>query len=131
MILLDTNVCVGILRGDKAVLAAYARNRGNVAISAMTVGELFFGAEKSENKERNRQFVERFVAAMPVVQTDNATMRRFGAEKARLQAAGTPVEDADILIAATALSLDVPLATGNTRHFYRFPDLELTNWFLM
>ena len=129
MILLDTNVCVGILRGDNAVLASYARNRGNVAISAMTVGELFFGAEKSENTERNRQLVEQFVGAMPMVQTDTAIMRRFGAEKARLQMAGTPVEDADILIAATALSMDVPLATGNTRHFIRFPDLELANWF--
>ena len=130
MILLDTNVCVGILRGDKAVLAAYARNRGNVAISAMTVGELFFGAEKSENKERNCQLVEQFVGAMPIVHTDVAIMRRFGIEKARLQIAGTPVEDADILIAATALSLAVPFATGNTKHFIRFPGLELTNWFL-
>lgn len=39
MILLDTNVCVGILRGDRNVLAAYAKNAGNVAMSAMTVFE--------------------------------------------------------------------------------------------
>lgn len=130
MILLDTNVCIGILRADQSVLAAYARNRGNVAISAMTVGELFFGAEKSQSHERNRQLVEQFVAVMPIVQTDNGIMCRFGVEKARLQAAGTPLEDADILIAATALSLAAPLATGNTRHFSRFPDLELSNWFL-
>ena len=43
MILLDTNVCVGFLRGNANVIAAYKRNAGNVAISAMTVGELFFG----------------------------------------------------------------------------------------
>ena len=129
MILLDTKVCVGILRGDRNVLSAYAKNAGNVAMSAMTVGELFFGAEKSQNRERNLGLVEQFVAAMPIVQTDNDIMRRFGREKARLQAAGTPVEDADILIAATALTLSSPLATGNTRHFVRFPDLELSNWF--
>ena len=131
MILLDTNVCVGILRGDRNVLSAYARNVGNVAMSAMTVGELFFGAEKSQNRERNLVIVEQFVAAMPIVQTDNDVMRRFGREKARLQAAGMPVEDADILIASTALTLSVPLATGNTRHFVRFPDLELDNWFAL
>ena len=78
MILLDTNVCVGILRGDRNVLAAYAKNAGNVAMSAMTVGELFFGAEESQNRERNLGLVEQFVAAMPIVQTDNDIMRRFG-----------------------------------------------------
>lgn len=131
MILLDTNICVGILRGNRNVLSAYAKNAGNVAMSAMTVGELFFGAEKSQNRERNLGLVEQFVAAMPIVQTDNDIMRRFGREKARLQLAGMPVEDADILIAATALTLSSSLATGNTRHFARFPDLELANWFAL
>lgn len=38
MILLDTDVCVAILRGYSNAVASYSRNRGNVAISAMTVG---------------------------------------------------------------------------------------------
>ena len=130
MILLDTNICIGILRGDRNVLAAYARNAGNVAISAMTVGELFFGAEKSQSKERNRELVNRFVDAMPIIQTDNDIMRCFGVEKARLKNAGMTVEDADIIIAATALALSTPLATGNVKHFVRFPGLELEDWFL-
>ena len=44
MILLDTNVCVGILRGNPKVLAEYSRAAGNVAVAAMTEGELFYGA---------------------------------------------------------------------------------------
>ena len=129
MTILDTNICIGILRGDGKVLSAYKRNAGNVAVSAMTVGELFFGAEKSDAVEKNRKTVERFVAAIPVVQTSNAIMRRFAVEKARLKAKGTTVEDADYIIAATALTLESPLATGNTKHFSRFPDLVLENWF--
>ena len=129
MIILDTNICIGILRGDGNVLSAYKRNAGNVAVSAMTVGELFSGAEKSGAVDKNRKTVERFVDAIPVVQTSNAIMRRFAAEKARLATKGTPVEDADCIIAATALALDSRLATGNTKHFSRFPDLVLENWF--
>ena len=129
MTILDTNICVGILRGDENVLAAYRRNAGNVAISAMTVGELFFGAEKSEAVEKNRRIVERFVDAIPVVQTSNEIMRRFAVEKARLKTKGKPVEDADYIIAATALTMSSPIATGNTKHFSRFPDLVLENWF--
>lgn len=128
MILLDSDVCVAILRGNPNAISAYGRNRGNVAIAGMTVGELYLGAEKSANKERNATLVERFVNALPIVHTNNAIMRRFGVEKARLQAAGTPVADADALIAATALSLGCPLATGNVRHFSRFVELELLNW---
>lgn len=129
MTILDTNICIGILRGDANVLAAYRRNAGNVAISAMTVGELFFGAEKSDAAQKNRKTVETFVDAIPVIQTSNAIMRRFGIEKARLKAMGTPVEDADYIIAATALTLNSPLATANTKHFSRFPDIILENWF--
>ena len=129
MTILDTNVCIGILRGDGNVLAAYRRNAGDVAISAMTVGELFYGAEKSEAPEKNRRTVERFVDAVPVVQTSNAIMRRFAVEKARLAAKGKPVEDADCIIAATALALGAPVATGNVKHFSRFPDLVVENWF--
>ena len=129
MTILDTNVCIGILRGDGNVLAAYRRNAGDVAISAMTVGELFYGAEKSEAPGKNRRTVERFVDAVPVVQTSNAIMRRFAVEKARLKKKGNPVEDADYIIAATALALGAPVATGNVKHFSRFPDLVVENWF--
>ncbi len=133
MILLDTNICVGFLRGDEHVLAAYKRNSGNVAISAMTVGELFFGVGKSDPEfvEKNRRLVELFISRIPVVQTNNAIMERFGYEKARLKAAGTPLDDADMIIAATALSLNAPIATANTKHFNRFPSIRLENWFDM
>lgn len=130
MILLDTNVCVGFLRGNANVIAAYKRNAGNVAISAMTVGELFFGVGNSDPEfvEKNKRLVELFISRVPVVHTNNAIMERFGYEKARLKALGTPLDDADVLIAATALSLNVPIATANTKHFNRFSDLRLENW---
>ena len=55
-------------------------------------------------------------------------MARFGVEKARLIASGTPVEDADVLIAATALVCGGRIATGNVRHFSRFANLEVMAW---
>ena len=55
-------------------------------------------------------------------------MERFGEEKAKLMAAGTPVEDADILIASIALVNGFQIATGNIRHFSRFEGLDLLVW---
>lgn len=129
MILLDTNVCIGILRGEPKVLAAYSRVAGNVAVAAMTEGELFYGAECSDDPERNRNFVSRFLKAIPVVHTSDDIMQRFAIEKGQLRRRGILVDDADVLIAATALALNCPLATRNIRHFSRFPALVLENWF--
>ena len=55
-------------------------------------------------------------------------MARFGEEKARLAIAGTPVEDADILIASIALVNGFQVATGNIRHFNRFEELDILVW---
>lgn len=129
MILLDTNICVGILRGHRRVLESYIRHAGNVAVSAMTEGELLYGAECSANPEKNRGLVNRLLELLPIVHSSDTIMRTFASEKARLRRLGSPVDDADVLIAATALSLDCPLATGNVRHFSRFPNLTLDNWF--
>ena len=129
MILLDTNICVGILRGEKSVIAEYLRHVGNVAVSAMTQGELLYGAECSANPGKNTALVNRLLDAIPVIHTTDEIMRRFAVEKSSLRKNGIPVDDADVLIASTALTLNCPLATGNTRHFSRFPDLTIDNWF--
>ena len=129
MILLDSNICVGILRGQRKVIEQYMLHSGNVAVAAMTEGELFYGAECSANPRKNAALVTRFLEEIPIVHTSDAIMRRFGEEKGRLRKAGTPVDDADVLIAAIALTLGSPLATGNVRHFSRFSDLTLVNWF--
>ncbi len=56
-------------------------------------------------------------------------MMRFGVLKTELEAAGTPLADADLLIAGTALEHGMTLVTGNTKHFTRIPALQLENWF--
>ncbi len=63
-----------------------------------------------------------------MVNSSPGIMARFGVEKARLAAAGTPVEDADLLIAAAALECGGRIATGKVRHFNRFKDLEILVW---
>lgn len=129
MILMDTNVCVAILRGNKTVLANYLCHAGNVAVPFMTVGELHFGAAKSDRPRQNATLVREFLSVVPVLHSTDEIMARFGTLKAELNRTGKPVEDADVLIAATALTMNVPLATGNEKHMSRFHGLEIQNWF--
>jgi len=128
VILMDTNVCVGILRGNKTVLAHYLQHAGNVAVPFMVCGELHYGAAKSDRRRQNEQVVKEFLSVIPVIHSSDEILAKFGELKACLQRTGTPVEDADVLIAATALALNVPLATGNVKHMSRFPGLVIQDW---
>ncbi|MCR5751225.1 MAG: PIN domain-containing protein [Kiritimatiellae bacterium] len=128
MILLDTNVLIAILRGNKKVAERFSRNLGDMAIPAMVVGELHFGAAKSRNPAKNRRLVQALLGALPVMHTTDAIMELFGEHKAVLASRGESVEDADVLIAATALAYDATLVTGNIRHFSRFEGLRIEDW---
>ena len=125
---MDTNVCIRILRGREDAVKAFSENAGDAALPFMVLGELYYGAARSDDPTFGKQLVDKFAKALPVVESSNAIMARFGVEKARLAAAGTPVEDADVLIAATALEYGTQIATGNLRHFSRFEGLEIVEW---
>ena len=128
MILLDTDVCIELLRGDRSIIARRERESDDVAVSFMTVGELFYGAARSLRPEPNRDVVETFLVTVACLDSDGEIMRRFGQEKARLAASGEALPDADILIAATALRHNARLVSGNLKHFSRFPGLTSESW---
>ena len=128
MILLDTNVCIRILRGRKDALEAFSANAGNVAVPFMVLGELYYGAARSADPRLGKSLVDSFAKILPVVHSTQEAMARFGEEKAKLVAAGTPVEDADIIIASIALVNSFQVATGNIRHFSRFEGLDILVW---
>jgi predicted nucleic acid-binding protein len=94
--------------------------------SAVAVGELYKGAFRSPARERHlRNIEERVLPTVTVLPFDLAVARVFGEVQADLEDRGTPLADADIQIAATALHFDLVLVTGNLRHFTRIPQLRV------
>ena len=130
MTILDTNMCVRFLRGEEAVVRRLldADENDDLRIPAMVEGELFYGVEKSERRDENREKVKALLAFLPVCHADDETMEKFGELKAKAEAAGRRVDDADVIIAATAMRHGALLVTGNTRHFSRFDGLEIEDW---
>jgi tRNA(fMet)-specific endonuclease VapC len=128
MILFDTDTCVEILRGNKKVIRRRSEYPGEIAISFMTVGELFFGAEKSTHPIENKSLVERFVLTVSIIHTDLSILKRFGEIKAGLKRDNILLPDADLFIAATTLEKSEALITGNVKHFERIAGLKLDNW---
>lgn len=94
--------------------------------SAVAVGELYKGAFRSAARERHLTNIEeRVLPSVTVLPYDAAVARVFGRVRAGLEEAGTPLPDADVQIAATALHHGLELVTGNLKHFERIPDLPL------
>ena len=128
MIIIDTDVCIELLRGNRQILEKRQMCGDEVVVAFMTAAELFYGAEKSQKRQSNRALVERFLLSVRVVHTDSDIVQRFGRLKARLSQAASMLSDADMFIAATALSMDAMLITGNVRHFQRINELKIENW---
>lgn len=128
MKLLDSDTCIGILRGRREVLQRRIAETDEVATTWVTAAELFYGAEKSVSRDVNVALVVRFLDTLPVLSTDLASARLFGEWKARLASAGQIVADADLFIAAIALSRGATLVTGNRRHYERIPGLVIEDW---
>lgn len=129
MIVLDTDVCVEVMRHNPVVERRFRACLGEARVAAMTAAELLYGAEKSDRPDENRMQVEEFLDMVPMLPTDENTVRTFGYVKAYLTKAGLAIPDADLLVAAAALSRSCPLASGNVRHFSRIWGLQLRNWF--
>jgi tRNA(fMet)-specific endonuclease VapC len=128
MMVLDTDVCIEILRENRKVIEKRKNYSGELAVSFMTIAELRYGADYSGNPGGNHARVSRFLKSVQDIASCVDIADWFGKVKASLKRKHLLIPDADILVAATALSRGMPLVTGNTRHFSRIDGLALEDW---
>lgn len=128
--LLDTNICIYVKNHrPPEVLARFSRlPPGKVAMSAITYGELCFGAEKSSKPRETRKILDQLTALIPVLPLDAAASLHYGKIRQSLQASGKPIGNNDLWIAAHALAGKLILVTNNVAEFKRVPGLKVENW---
>ncbi len=129
MKLLDTDTCIGLLKGDDAVVASWRACMEQCALPSMVVGELYYGAFKSSIRDKELERVDMFVDIFQKVKPSKRSMRRFGEIKASLERKGVRLADADIIIGSIAIEEGLALVTGNVRHYNRIEGLAIENWF--
>ncbi len=127
--LIDTDILINSIKGNKTVnqrISEYATIPK--AISIITFGELLYGAKKSIQKDKNTSIIYRLAEIFPIVGITRSVIEAFTDVKMALDKKGQRIEDFDLLIAATALSLNYTLVTNNTKHYQRIEGLQIENW---
>ena len=127
----DTDVLSATLRANPSL--ALVRRLARVPPStqmttAITVGELIYGAARRGSPTLTRRVRDLLDAAVAILPFDRGAAEVYGELRATLEREGRRLDEPDLRIAAIAVSRDLILVTGNVRHFARVPGLTVENW---
>lgn len=127
--MLDTNMCIYAQKRVPSVVEKLKENwQSGLVISSITLAELQYGVEASAAYERNIKALQGLLAIVDVVPFNDTAAVHYGKICAYLRRQGTPIGTMDLLIAAHARSLGIPVVTNNVREFERVPGLTVENW---
>jgi tRNA(fMet)-specific endonuclease VapC len=128
--LLDTDICIYTAKARPPEVAQRLASLapGSVAMSVVTLGELVFGAERSQARTQAMGNLARLVELIPVLELPESAGRHYGRIRAALTAAGTAIGNNDLWIAAHAAAQALILVSNNSREFDRVPGLQVENW---
>lgn len=127
--LLDTNVCVDVLKGHPLVCGRLkAISPADCAISSVTAFELAVGVRRCSRPDRERKKLARLFAVIAVLPFDAVAADEAARVRHELEIAGQKIGPYDLLIAGQALGARLTLVTSNTREFVRIPTLRLIDW---
>jgi tRNA(fMet)-specific endonuclease VapC len=128
--LLDTNICIHVRRKRSAALLARfdKLERGEAVLSAITYGELLYGARKSVAPQKALQTIEEFASLFDILPVNDETARMYGILRADLAAKGEIIGGNDLWIAAQACVAKLTLVTANEKEFKRIAGLKIENW---
>ena len=130
MYLLDTNICIFLINKKPIYVLDRLRKemRKGVCLSAISIGELHYGACNSVHYEKNRIALAQFAAPFEILDFDGIDAEAYGKIRSDLKRRGMMIGPYDLQIAAQALRRDLVLVTNNTGEFSRIPGLKLEDW---
>ena len=124
--LIDTDWTVSFLTGHMPTVERLRDMRSEgVALSIISLAELYEGVTYSRDPARSEQRLTDFLETVTLLGIDEDTCKLFGRERGRLRTGGKLIGDFDLLIGATALQHDLTLLTNNRRHFEAVEGLRL------
>jgi len=109
-------------------LEEYARRSQSVSTTTITACELYRGAYKSRDREKEVAKVSGILRSVKLLTLTNESCMFFGQLSSHPELTAQPLSDLDLLIASIVLTTNETLVTKNVRHFSRVPNLKLESW---
>ena len=130
LFLLDTNIVSHFMRGDQPIITQRLRETAlhDVAISAVTKGEMLFGLAKRKRPRKLEQAINGVLQTIAVLAWTSETAETYGTLKAQYTTDGLGLSDLDMMIAAHAVSLNAILVTRDKAFEHISEHLEIENW---
>ena len=116
--LVDTDWVIHYLNGNPNIVGKLLELRDHgLALSVVSLAELYEGVYFSAAPERNEHALHNFLRGVTVVGVDEEICKIFGKQRGRLRAGGRIIGDFDLLIGSTGLRHGLTVLTNNRRHF--------------
>lgn len=129
--LLDTNICIYITKHQPESVRRHFENHlpnRNILISVITLGELRFGAEKSQWKEKALKVIDELMSMIQVVELDENVAEHYAQIRKDLMSKGQIIGSNDLWLAAHARANNWVMVTNNEKEFTRVENLKVENW---
>ncbi|MBC5795515.1 MAG: type II toxin-antitoxin system VapC family toxin [Sphaerospermopsis kisseleviana] len=128
MYLLDTNICIALLKNNRQAVNKFNRYFSQCYLSTIIIAELYKGVYCSQQLVNNLENLAEFIAMFPIEAFDLDAAIEFGKIQSELRKIGKPTGELDALIAAVARSRGDILVTNNIKDFINIKNLQLENW---
>jgi len=129
MYLLDTDILIYSLKAHEIVQQNLRHHLHDpINVSAITLMELYYGAYKSQKIANNLAKVKAIENSLEIIPVNREMVEIFGVLKSDLEKVGKPLDDFDLILAATAMSHNLIIVTNNEKYFGRIDGLKMENW---
>lgn len=130
MYLLDTNVCIRFLnkRSPGLIEKLKQKNPRDIYLCSIVKAELFYGANKSNNREKALKVQKDFCNKFNSLSFDDKAAEVYGTVRSDLEKKGMVIGPNDLIIAAIALANELILVTHNSKEFKRVEGLIVEDW---
>ena len=126
--MLDTNTVSLIAQNnDSAIKNLLKHDKDTICISAIVYAEIFYGLEKKGSMRLINE-VNSVLKKMTIISFDESHSEFYGKIRTTLEKSGNPLDNMDILIAASALAAKATLVSNNVKHFSRIKGLKIEDW---
>lgn len=125
MYLLDTDIIIEYLRGNKIIVDRLVSIKKEIYTSVISLAELYYGIYQSSKKEKNTEKLMDFLSNVEILDIGFDECELFGKIKADLKKKGELIDNFDLFIACICISNNFILITNNEKHFKKIKSLKI------